>query len=228
MRFRWLICLVFIGWFVGLSVLLKNHLSEPPGVLVVSWEEFFSNNLMSALPVNDTFDFPVRPPDGQGAFVTVKFWEDHHLGEDWNTAEEDKDLGEPVYSCGDGIVTFSQYVSDLSSTVVTIAYRLPPGKLPSVVEMMYANLDQASVASGAMVKRGQKIGSMGNAEGKNKAHLHWEVRQLINLGIESNYYSQSSQGWVNPRQFIFTHRQPQKECLAQEIPLDQEDRWGSD
>ena len=143
----------------------------------VDWAEFFAANILPSLPVADEFDTPLRPPDGTDAVVSLPFMEAGHLGEDWTTAKGDAALGEPVYSVADGWVAVSQDFENAWGKVIFICYRLADGRYPPFVEVMYAQLNSMDVHAGEFVKRGQRIGAVGNANGTYPAHLHWEVRQ---------------------------------------------------
>ncbi len=48
---------------------------------------------------------------------------------------------------------------------------------------MYAQLQTIAVQPGAFVKRGERIGTVGNAGGTYQAHLHWEIRQTVGEGV---------------------------------------------
>ena len=210
-RFRLGSLLVLAGWCAALwgffSWDWKNTLFRPADRKELAWPEFFSKHLAVLLPETDGFDFPVRPPDGDDTYIARKFGEDNHLGEDWNTAEENKDLGEPIFSCGEGWVSLAMDFQGAWGKVVMVTYRLGPGRWPAIVEMMYAHLQEIDVQPFQFVKRGQKIGTMGNADGVYWAHLHWEVRQGPGLGLGGGYADRLD-GWLDPSQFVLAHRPP--------------------
>jgi murein DD-endopeptidase MepM/ murein hydrolase activator NlpD len=118
-------------------------------------------------------------PTARARFISLPFLEAGHLGEDWTTAKGDAALGEPVYSVADGWVSVAQDFQNAWGKVVFICYRLPEGRWPPFVEVMYAQLNSIDVKAGQFVKRGQRIGTVGNANGTYQAHLHWEVRQTV-------------------------------------------------
>jgi murein DD-endopeptidase MepM/ murein hydrolase activator NlpD len=152
---------------------------------------------------------------------------DGHAGEDWNTAPGDGDLGEPVYSPGDGWVTLAMDFESGWGKVALIDYRLPPGATPQAVEMMFAHLGTMDIASGAFVKRGQKIGTIGNVDGTYKAHLHWEVRTVVGLGL-GGAYSDDLSPWTAPTAFVAAHRGGSGTTKAAKLPAAQWDKWGGD
>ena len=173
----------------------------------VSWKDFFTANVLPKLPVSDNFVTPLRPPDGAGAYVTLPFLDQGHLGEDWATAKGDAALGEPVCSIGEGWVAVAQDFENAWGKVIFIEYRLAAGRYPPSVEVMYAQLQEMDVKPGDFVKPGQKIGTVGNAGGiyQGMAHLHWEVRDTVGLGLGLGF-SDNRDGWMNPGDFLAAHR----------------------
>jgi hypothetical protein len=136
--------------------------------------------------LTDGFDFPVGKPDGQGYYVASdlvdqayyaarEFW---HTGEDWNRKlgpgdTPDVDLGDPVYAVAHGQVVTSQSFSTWGN-IVLIEHRLPSGR---TVWSQYAHLQQRFVRKGDIVKRGDRIGTIGKgADARYPAHLHFEIR----------------------------------------------------
>ena len=195
----------------------------------VDWAQFFAANIMPSLPVADEFDTPLRPPDGAGAAVSLPFMEAGHLGEDWTTAKGDAALGEPVYSVADGWVSVAQDFENAWGKAVFICYRLPEGRWPPFAEVMYAQLNSMTVKAGDFVKRGQQIGTVGNANGTYTAHLHWEVRQTVGMGVGPGFQAGAS-GWLGPSDFIVAHRGPraQQPLQAKVLGKNERDGWGTD
>jgi murein DD-endopeptidase MepM/ murein hydrolase activator NlpD len=173
----------------------------------ISWKQFFAANVLPRLPIADNFVTPLRPPDGAGAFISLPFLEQGHLGEDWTTAKGDAALGEPVYSVGDGWVAVAHDFENAWGKVVFVDYRLAPGRYPPLVEAMYAQMQTMDVAAGDFVKAGQRIGTVGNAGGvyQGAAHLHWEIRDKVGLGLGLGF-SQNRDGWMSPSDFLTAHR----------------------
>jgi murein DD-endopeptidase MepM/ murein hydrolase activator NlpD len=203
--------LVFLGvWIAALwyGLDFAAH-QKAPAVAVpttqVDWAQFFAVNILPSLPVADEFDTPLRPPDGDGAVISFPFQEAGHLGEDWSTAKGDAALGEPVYSVADGWVSVAQDFENAWGKAVFICYRLPDGRWPLVVEVMYAQLNSIDVKPGQRVKRGERIGTVGNANGTYEAHLHWEVRQTVGMGLGPGFQAGAS-GWLGPSDFVTAHR----------------------
>jgi len=195
----------------------------------LDWAEFFAANILPSLPVADEFDTPLRPPDGAGAVISFPFQEAGHLGEDWTTAKGDAALGEPVTSVADGWVSVAQDFENAWGKVVFICYRLPDKRWPPFVEVMYAQLDSINVKPGQFVKRGQRIGTVGNANGTYQAHLHWEVRQTVGMGVGPGFQAGAS-GWLGPSEFISAHRgaRATQPLQARVLTKDERPGWGTD
>ena len=195
----------------------------------VAWPEFFAANILPSLPVADEFDTPLRPPDGNGTVITLPFLEAGHLGEDWTTAKGDEALGEPIYSVADGWVALAHDFENVWGKVAFIDYRLPPGRWPPFAEVMYTQMQTMEVVSGQFVKRGQRIGTVGNANGIYQAHLHWEVRQTVGLGVGGGFDSRRD-GWLDPSGFLAAHRgdRAKQPLLPKVLSKDERAGWGSD
>jgi len=195
----------------------------------VDWAQFFAANILPSLPLADEFDTPLRPPDGAGAVISLPFMEAGHLGEDWTTAKGNAALGEPVDSVADGWVSVAQDFENAWGKAVFICYRLPEGRWPPFVEVMYAQLNSMNVKAGDFVKRGQQIGTVGNANGTYAAHLHWEVRQSVGMGVGPGFQAGAS-GWLGPSDFIVAHRGPraQQPLQAKVLGKNERDGWGTD
>jgi murein DD-endopeptidase MepM/ murein hydrolase activator NlpD len=195
----------------------------------LDWAEFFAANILPSLPVADEFDAPLRPPDGAGAFISLPFLEAGHLGEDWTTAKGDAALGEPVCSVADGWVSVAQDFENAWGKAVFICYRMPEGRWPPFVEVMYAQLNSMDVHAGQFVKRGQRIGTVGNANGTYQAHLHWEVRQTVGMGLGPGFQAGAS-GWLGPSEFISAHRGDRagQPLLPKVLTKDERPGWGTD
>jgi len=226
--------LVLVAWVAllwwGLDFAAKQ---KQPGTALpttqLAWADFFAANILSSLPVTDDFVTPLRPPDGAGAVISFPFLEAGHLGEDWTTAKGDAALGEPVYSVADGWVSVAQDFENAWGKVIFICYRMPEGRWPPFVEVMYAQLNSMDVQGGQFVKRGQRIGAVGNANGTYQAHLHWEVRQTVGLGLGAGFDTKRD-GWLEPSQFLGAHRGERSKLplLMKLLDKTERDGWGTD
>jgi murein DD-endopeptidase MepM/ murein hydrolase activator NlpD len=86
-----------------------------------------------------------------------------HTGVDFSAA-----TGTPVYSGGGGVVVFAGWKSGYGNTVVIDH----GGSLAT----LYAHNSALAVATGATVKRGQRIASAGSTGNSTGPHVHFEVR----------------------------------------------------
>ena len=224
-------------WFGLDYAAQKKELPRAIPTQQVDWPKFFEANILPSLPVADEFDTPLRPPDGAGAFVSFPFGKSGNLGESWTTAKGDAAKGEPVYSVADGWVSVAQDFQNAFGKAVFICYRLPAGRYPPYVEVMYAEMDSIDVKPGDFVKRGQKIGTVGDGDetystskGGSGASLRWEVRQTVGtVGLGPGYQSNVS-GWFGPSDFITAHRGPRAQQPLLPTVLDDSNRagYGSD
>lgn len=174
--------------------------------------------------VADRFDYPVGIPDAIGWQVNLDF--DHygftykdriHAGEDWGrwVGSVNHSHGQPVYAIANGEVKYSAF-ANYPGDVVIIEHTLPNGE---IWYSMYGHLSR-SVSQNQYVSRGQQIGTILYyvQNGKNQAHLHFEVRnfyQVSDINGSSppgpGYWNEDNQrppdrGWVDPSDFIEARR----------------------
>jgi Peptidase family M23 len=157
----------------------------------------------------DGFDIPVGKPDGNGYYVFRGYTPHGHLGEDWNgKGGGDSDLGDPVYATAHGIVVFSADVRLGWGNCVIIrhAYRDISGAICEV-DSLYGHLDRRDVRKDQIIRRGQQIGTIGTAHGIYAAHLHFELRKNLQVGMNRSQFPKDSSVYYSPRQFITTRRQ---------------------
>lgn len=151
----------------------------------------------------DRFDYPVGKPNAKGYFNAQGFGKNTHLGDDWNgLGGGDSDLGDPVYAIADGYVTFAQQHNASWGNVIRIIHYLPDS---SQVESLYAHCDEILVKEHQWVSVGDQIGTIGNANGRYKAHLHLELRYEIGMPIGKGYDS-DTKGYLDPTGYIERHR----------------------
>lgn len=192
-----LVLLVLLVFNVNAASYPHNYDSEGPGI---------SHSLIKACPVADGFDFPVGPPHARGYYNAQKFGRNSHLGDDWNgLGGGNSDLGDPIYSIAHGIVVFIGRERGSWGKVIRILHNRGTPTNPIYVESVYAHLKTVLVKKGEPVRRGQTIATLGNAEGVFLAHLHLEIRTVINKPIGYGY-SKQIDGYTDPTQFIKSHR----------------------
>ena len=154
----------------------------------------------------DGFDFPVGKPNAKNYFNAQTFGKNYHLGEDWNgNGGGNTDLGDPVFSTSNGLVIFTEDVCCGWGNIVRIVHKLPVHDEFSYVESFYAHMHNINVKNGEFVKRGQQIGTIGTANGRYSAHLHFEMRDALNMPIGQGY-SQDQTGYIAPTEFINKNR----------------------
>jgi murein DD-endopeptidase MepM/ murein hydrolase activator NlpD len=215
----------------------ERRAAAPTIVEDLAFDDFVQRHLMAMIPAADGFDWPLRPPHGEGVKITQPFLFENsdgmrHLGENWNTAPGNDDLGEPVHAIADGWVLMAADFSPPWGKVVSIVSRLPDSRWPVVIETIYAHLETIDVPPLSFVKRGQKIGALGNADGYFKAHLYWEIRTITGLGLGPDYATDTTP-WLNPRGFISGNRPAHTPTglvngQMEELPPETWDHWGGD
>jgi murein DD-endopeptidase MepM/ murein hydrolase activator NlpD len=174
--------------------------------------------LMSAQPVRlhsemtfiklaDGFDYPVGKPDAKGYYKARGFRPNGHLGEDWDgVGGGDTDLGDPIYSIGVGVVVFARDCHMGWGNVVIVRHAYREAGMTRNIDSLYAHLQKILVHRGQTVKRGQQIATLGNAHGLYDAHLHFEIRKNIEIGMSRAKFAQDLSNYYDPSQFILSHR----------------------
>ena len=156
----------------------------------------------------DGFDFPVGPPNAIDYYKFRGFLPNklEHLGEDWNgTGGGNTDYGDYVYAVADGIVFHSKNHRGGWGKVIRILHNYGTKEKPRYIESLYAHVNSSWVRPGRRMKRGQIIGTIGDAAGKYHAHLHFEMRKRPGKKVSSGYKGDTL-GFVDPTQFIEAHR----------------------
>lgn len=171
----------------------------------------------------DGFDFPVGKPDAAGYYKArgMRLRSPRHYGEDWNgRAGGDSDLGDPIYSMGDGIVTFAYDIRLGWGNVVIIrhAYRDPASSQVKYCDSLYGHLNTIMTEVGKKVKRGEQIGTMGGNRGMYPVHLHFEVRHNLHIGMQRDSAPADATNWADPTPFINKYRRLSREWRAVPVP----------
>ena len=160
----------------------------------------------AAVCVADAFDFPVGIPDGLHYYKARGFKADGHLGEDWNGGPGDSDLGLPVYAIGNGIVLFARDVQKGWGNVVILRHCYQENGVLRCVDSLYGHLNEIDVREGQLLKRGQQLGTIGNNHGMYDAHLHFEIRTNLYIGMARAQFARDFSNYMDPTQFIQGHR----------------------
>ena len=156
--------------------------------------------------VADGFDQPVGKPDAEGYYTSRGFLS-YHPGEDWNGLKGgNSDLGAPVYAAGHGYVTFARDARMGWGNVVLIRHIFMENGQLQTVDSMYAHLDKILVREGQQITRGQQVGTIGTNRGMYVAHLHFEIRKNLNIGINRSAFKRDFTNYYRPGQFIAARR----------------------
>ena len=172
----------------------------------------------------DGFDFPVGKPNADGYYKArgMRLRSPQHFGEDWNGREGgDTDLGKPVYAAANGIVTFAYNVRTGWGNVVLTrhAYKDPATGEVKYCDTLNGHLDAILVKVGQQVKRGQQIGTIGSNFGMYPAHLHFEIRHNIRIGMQRNSVASDLTNWADPTIFINKHRKLDVQWGSVSVPI---------
>jgi len=156
--------------------------------------------------VADGFDQPVGKPDAEGYYMSRGFLS-YHPGEDWNgLGGGNSDLGAPVYCIGNGYVTYARDARMGWGNVVLVRHVFVENGQLQTVDSMYAHLDRILVREGQQVVRGQQVGTIGTNRGMYVAHLHFEIRKNLRIGINRSSYPRDLLNYYRPGAFIAQRR----------------------
>lgn len=162
--------------------------------------QLFNNN---PIYIASGFDFPVGKPDARGYYNAQSFGKNAHLGDDWNAITGgDSDLGDPIYAIANGYVNFAEDYFSGWGKIIRIWHKTSDGR---IVESFYAHCLEMLVKEGDFVKKGAKIATIGNADGAYLAHLHFEIRDDLELPVGPGY-SNETKGYLDPTAFIKANR----------------------
>jgi murein DD-endopeptidase MepM/ murein hydrolase activator NlpD len=157
--------------------------------------------------IADGFDFPVGRPEAEGYYKARGFRAGGHVGEDWDGVRGgDTDLRDPIYSIGDGIVVFARDVHLGWGNVVIVRHAYRDNGNVRYVDALYGHLNSMLVSRGQRVTRGQQIATMGTAHGQYDAHLHFEIRKNLEIGMSRSKFQRDFSNYYDPTQFINSHR----------------------
>lgn len=170
----------------------------------------------------DGFDYPVGKPNGDGYYIFRGFSQNGHLGEDWNgNGGGDTDEGDPVYAIAHGVVVFSEdYMRGWGNVVIIRhAYRESNGQI-AFVDSLYGHLKVRSVQLGQQVTRGQVVGTIGCGPHRMyAAHLHFEIRKDLRVGMRRELYPRTYQTYHVPKQFTDARRNLRFEDRLVRVPI---------
>ncbi|MDZ4287625.1 MAG: M23 family metallopeptidase [Prosthecobacter sp.] len=191
---RWSLRGLSRRWLCGLTILILASQARSA--------EFIRCDLA------DGFDFPVGKPNAANYYKARGYWPNGHMGEDWNgRAGGDSDLGAPIYSTARGIVIVSENIGVGwgNCIIVRHAYRDATGKV-AMVDSQYGHLLQRFSKVGQIVEKGQLIATMGSNNGMYPAHLHFEMRKNLHIGMNRSQFARDNTNYYSPTDFINKHR----------------------
>ena len=161
---------------------------------------------LASLPTAARFDFPIGSENGALAYNAQPFTENRHLGDDLNgIGGENSDLGDPIYAIADGRVLQAREAGPGWGNIIIVLHAYEENGTRKFVQSYYAHVDTILVEPRQEVRRGEKIATVGTANGKYWAHLHFEMREFIGPFIGEGYRDDTS-GWIDPSAFIASHR----------------------
>jgi Peptidase family M23 len=161
---------------------------------------------LASIPTATRFDFPLGNENGAMAYNAQHFTENKHLGDDLNgIGGENSDLGDPIYAIADGRVLLAREGGPGWGNVVILLHAYLENGERKYVESYYGHVQDMHVHPGDFVKRGQLIATVGTANGRYFAHLHFEMREFLTPFIGAGY-REDTRGWLDPTKFIEQHR----------------------
>jgi murein DD-endopeptidase MepM/ murein hydrolase activator NlpD len=139
-------------------------------------------------------------------YNALDFGQENHLGEDWNkNSGGDSDCGETVYAIANGRVVYAENAGEGWGNVVIIDHLVADGRR---VQSLYGHLRKIFKAGGEVELR-ERIGEIGNADGRYLCHLHFEIRTENSpmWNRSGPGYAAENDGWIDPSDFIDQHNQ---------------------
>ena len=122
------------------------------------------------------------------------FGENKHLGEDWNSnGGGNTECGEPVFATAAGKIVYAGDAGPGWGNVLIVTHLSTKGEK---VQSLYGHL-ASIVRTQGNVKLRERIGTIGDANGRYRCHLHFEIR------LEGNrFWDQVGPGYSSNRQYF--------------------------
>ncbi len=198
------LAIFLVAFSVTLFIRLGPELSrrkkvDPPFQLISTLE-------LASIPMAGRFDFPLGTENGALAYNAQRFTDNHHLGDDLNgIGGENSDLNDPIYAVADGRVLFARDGGPGWGNIVILLHAYIDNSERRYVQSYYGHVDKMLVHPGEDVRRGEQIATVGTANGRYFAHLHFEMREFTTPFIGPGYREDTG-GWLDPSAFIQRHR----------------------
>lgn len=168
----------------------------------------------------DSFGLPVGIENGKRYYKARGFRPNGHLGEDWNgVGGGNTDLGDPVHATANGLVVYAQDFRAGWGNVVIIRHAYIDRGDTRYVDSLYGHLDRILVRLEQRIEQGQKIGTIGTGHGRYPAHLHFEIRKDIRVGMYRSMFARDYSVYHDPTQFVVTHQRLAGEGRIAEVPM---------
>ena len=171
---------------------------------------------IARLPLAVRFDQPMGSEHGALTYNALRFRLNRHLGDDLNgIGGLNSDLGDAVYAAGFGRVVYAGIPGPGWGRMIILAHRVPDSADASkirLIQTVYAHLEQILVKPDQLIQRGEKIGTVGTADGQYLAHLHFEIREgpYVNPGVG---YASSPLNRLSPESFLAQYRGAEETLL---------------
>ncbi|MEI7864062.1 MAG: M23 family metallopeptidase [Chthoniobacterales bacterium] len=168
----------------------------------------------------DGFDMPVGKPNADDYYRSRGLIIGHHLGDDWNgNGGGNTDLGAPVYSTAHGLTVYAKDARMGWGNLVIIRHAYWGSGRWNYVDSVYAHLKQIFVREGQQIRRGQLVGSIGTNHGMYAAHLHFEIRKNLRIGVNQGSYRKDLSNYYKPHEFIADKRQLKGGGVEVKVPI---------
>jgi hypothetical protein len=174
---------------------------------------------LASIPTAARFDFPLGSENGALAYNAQRFTESHHLGDDLNgIGGENSDLDDPVYVVADGRVLLARDGGPGWGNVIIVLHAYIDHDERKYVQSYYGHVETMLVRAGENVQRGQQIATVGTADGRYLAHLHFEMREFITPFVGPGY-REDTRGWIDPSEFIRAHRGAPEDDVGRRLQM---------
>lgn len=215
-----LILLVVFGAVAVVVWLRVQPMEEPQPPFDPQWVRLSAVEI-ARLPLAERWDMPMGSEFGALTYNAQPFLATRHLGDDLNgIGGYNSDLGDPVYAAALGRVVYAGVPSLGWGNVVILAHRVRhphTGEL-EVIQSMYAHLLEKKVQFGQVVQRGEVVGTVGTADGRYLAHLHFELRRGPYVN-PSTGYADAPLNRLSPERFIMERRGAPLDAINPAPPL---------